>query len=114
MAHKKPLRVQWPTLLSLKANCYLDGGCWIWRGYTASGYAVYHAEATCYRLGRYAWELKHGRPMSSKAHMCHTRDCLSRACINPDHIYEGTPVSNVRDAPRRRWRFQDVKEDFKD
>jgi hypothetical protein len=42
---------------------------------------------------------KLGRPIRKGYLACHT--CDVRACINPDHLYEGTVTDNNRDTVRR-------------
>lgn len=69
-------------------------GCWIWQksfnrqypSFGKSGHVIVH---------RHAWELKNGREMTDEFLACHS--CNNKACVNPDHIYEGMHLSNIED-----------------
>lgn len=70
--------------------------CVIWGGRIApNGYGT--------RGSRYAHRLalaeKLGRPIASGMDACHT--CDVRACVNPDHLYEGTRRQNMADCTAR-------------
>jgi hypothetical protein len=77
--------------------------CWLW---TASmdrlGYgriARGRVRADMPRSHRVSWELHHG-PIPSGLHVLHK--CDVRACVNPGHLYLGTPADNMRDMVARR------------
>jgi hypothetical protein len=79
--------------------------CWPTRGGIGSdGYATrWFTGIGNLRLARVALEHRLGRPIAPRMHALHT--CDNRACINPLHIYEGTPKDNGRDrSARRRFR----------
>lgn len=65
---------------------------------TAKGYG--HQQAVLYGeviwgAHRVAWALANGRPPAPGKMICHR--CDWRACVNPDHLYEGTASDNARD-----------------
>lgn len=75
-----------------------DSGCWEWsRSRRKDGYGqIMYAgkQRTTHRL---AYELAHGSiPDGAQInHRCH-----NRACINPDHLYAGSQLDNMRDTVR--------------
>lgn len=74
--------------------------CWLWTGAKQrSGYGWFNAD---WKRGpelahRVAFRLTHGR--NAGPELCHT--CDVRLCVRPDHLYEGTRTTNVRDCVSR-------------
>jgi hypothetical protein len=73
--------------------------CWLWKeGQDGRGYGQvkWHGKTT--RAHRISLEIKLGRPIRAGYDACHTRNCTSRVCCNPNHLYEGTRKQNMQDA----------------
>lgn len=64
------------------------------------GYPIVMRDGKAFRLTRLVLEEKLGRPIKEKYECCH--HCDKPACIEPEHLWEGTRGQNVRDAWRKR------------
>jgi len=75
-------------------------GCWIWkRGRYNDGYGQLHArrigqKRLGFRAHRFSWELYRG---SIPSGMCILHKCDTPLCVNPDHLFIGTPQDNTDD-----------------
>jgi hypothetical protein len=86
-----------------------DTGCWIWNGCLKScrrgthryGWVTYNKKQMA--AHRAAWIIFNGE-LPKGAVVCHKCDVPS--CTNPDHLFVGTQLDNVRDmvAKGRKWK----------
>lgn len=75
--------------------------CWLWSaGCFASGYGQFFAsrnklgKATL-RAHRVSWSITHNKEIPEGKHVLHR--CDVRHCVNPNHLFLGTDLDNMRD-----------------
>ena len=74
--------------------------CWLWTGSLAkSGYGAFMtSEKKVGHAHRIAWKFERGE-IPAGAFVCH--HCDTPACVNPAHLFLGSPNDNVQDMMRK-------------
>lgn len=80
-------------------NYKVVGSCHIYQGNRSiGGYATYSHKRMNYNLHRVVLAKKLGKTYEELSNALHTRECTDRACINENHLYEGSTLDNIRDS----------------
>nr|WP_087475466.1 HNH endonuclease signature motif containing protein [Nitrospira cf. moscoviensis SBR1015] len=91
MTDSRPIKERFESFIMPVTEC----GCWLWTGGSSTrGYGQFRMLGRGWRAHRAAWTIYRG-PIPDGLHVLHKCDVTS--CVNPDHLFLGTPLDNARD-----------------
>lgn len=93
----KPIKERFENFITMEPNT----GCWLWTGFTHKrGYGQFMITTDVPRRAhRVSWELFYG-PIPEGLLVLH--HCDTRSCVNPKHLFLGTPWDNTHDAINKK------------
>lgn len=80
-----------------KVSKQKEDECWIWNAYKhKKGYGYFHANGSVMKSHRISFILENKTLIPKGMCICHS--CDNPSCVNPNHLWMGTNMDNIKDS----------------
>jgi hypothetical protein len=94
----------------LSSRFITTNGCWLWTGSVLkTGYGTMSFKNEDWRVHRLSFALFRPSEFQKNLNVNHKKECSSRRCFNPEHLYSGTQLENVKDCVEEGHHYNDSK-----